>query len=322
MDTGKFSFREYVDSDLKEVLDLWEFFSDWGRPEESEFKIWLSGPFGKAIIFLAIDKADKIVGQILYTPTLMYLKGMEVKAVKISAPIIHEDYRSSVFAESKSLVVELFLEGNKYIKEKGYNWLYTMPAYGWVKSLKFIHKVGLFPWKIEIFPCLQILEEDFEDNKYMLHELSGITNDFNLMWEKFRLNNSNISCINRSKEWLNYKLGNELIVGIFDLGKKLSGYFVIKKSSGLILDFLMMEFVDVPLLFKMLKRFYLLWMDENPSFERLELKIMCNNFLKPFLDQLKTENVSFHFVFGISSTVSAEEVAKIDNNEWLIFPND
>lgn len=322
MDAEKLFFREYVESDLKEVLDLWGNFSGWGRPEEGEFNIWLSGPFGKAIIFLATDETQKIIGQILYTPTLMYLKGIEVKAVKISAPIIHEDYRSSVFAESKSLMVKLFLEGNKYIKEKGYEWLYNMPAYGWVKSLKFIHKVGLFPWEVQIFPCLQILEEDVEDSKYMLHELNGFTNDFNLIWERFRLNNSNLSYMNRSKEWLNYKMGDELIVGIFDLEKKLTGYFVIKKSTGLILDFLMMEFADVPHLFKMLKRFHSIWIDKNPSFERLELKIICNNFFKPFLDQLKTENVSFHFVFGITSTVSAEEVEKIGNYEWFIFPND
>ncbi|MEB2778197.1 hypothetical protein SYJ56_23000 [Algoriphagus sp. D3-2-R+10] len=321
MNTEKFFFREYVDSDLKEVLDLWEYFSGWGRPEESEFKMWLPGPFGDAIIFLATDKSDKIVGQIFYTPTLMYLSSMEVKAVKISAPIIHEEYRSSVYAESKSLVVELFLEGNKYIKEKGYNWLYTMPAYGWVKSLKSIHKVGLFPWKIQIFPCLQILEEDVEDTKYTLHELNGFTNEFNLIWEKFKLKNSNLSFINRSKEWLNYKWRNDLIVGIFDLEKKLTGYFVIKKNSGLILDFLMIEFIDVPLLFKKLKKFHLLWIEKAIPIEKQELKIISNDFLKPFLDQLKTQYVEYKFVFGISSTVSVAEVENLDN-EWFIFPND
>lgn len=318
----KIIFREYVDSDLGEILDLWEYFSGWGRPDRTEFNNWLSGPFGKVIIFLATDKSDKIVGQIFYTPTLIYLGGKEVNAVKISAPIIHEEYRSSAFAESNSLVISLFLEGNKFVKERGYNWLYTLPAYGWIKALKSIHNVGLYPWKIEVFPCLKILEDEVDDNTYMLQEISRLTNEFNLIWEKFKLNNLNLSYVNRSKEWLDYKWGKELVVGILDPKKELIGYFVIKKSSGLILDFLMMEFLDVPLLFKKLKKFHLKWMDENPSFGRQELKILSNNFLNPFLGQLKTQNVSFHFVLGISSTVSAEEVEKLDNSEWFIFPND
>lgn len=322
MDNEKIFFREYVDSDLVEVLDLWEYFSGWGRPDEIEFNNWLFGPFGKVIIFLATDEYDKIIGQIFYTPTLIYLGGNEVSAVKISSPIIHEDYRSSVFAESNSLVVILFLEGNKFIKEKGYKWLYTLPAYGWVKSLKSIHKVGLYPWKIEVFPCLQILEDEVDDNTYILQEITVLTNEFNLIWEEFKLNNPRLSYVNRSKDWLDYKWGKELIIGILNNKKELIGYFVIKKSSGLILDFLMMSFVDVSLLFKMLKKFHLRWMDENPSFGLQELKVLSSNFLNPFLGQLKTENVPFNFVFGISSTVSAEEVEKLDINDWFIFPND
>lgn len=318
----KIFFREYVDSDLGEILDLWEYFSGWGRPDEADFNNWLFGPFGKVIIYLATDESDKIVGQIFYTPTLMYLGGREVSAVKISAPIIHEDYRSSVFAESSSLVISLFLEGNKFVKGKGYEWLYTLPAYGWVKTLKAIHKVDLFPWKIEVFPCLQILDDEFDDNTYILQEMTMLTNELDLVWEEFKLSNPKLSYVSRSKEWLHYKWGKELIVGIIDIKKGLIGYFVIKKSSGLILDFLMIRFMDVPLLFKKLKKFHLRWMDENPSLERQELKVLHNNFLNPFLNQLKTQNVSFHFVFGISSTVSAEEVEKLDNSEWFIFPND
>jgi hypothetical protein len=78
----------------------------------------------------------------------------------------------------------------------------------------------------------------------------------------------------------------------------------------------------VTILFKGLKNFHLQWIKDNPSFEGQELKIISNNFLSPFLDQVNTKIVSFHFVFGISSTVSAEEVEKVDNNEWFIFPND
>lgn len=322
MDNENISFREYVDSDLKKVLDLWEYFSDWGRPEEVEFNKWLVGPFGGVLIFLAVDNSDRIVGQIFFTPTIMYLSGREVSTVKISAPIIHQDYRAFILSNNKSLVINLFLEANRFIKEKGYDWVYSFPAYAWARFLQSIPRIGLNPWKIQIFPCLQILEEDVEDSKYKLHELNVVTIDSNLIWEEFRLNYSNLSYMNRSKEWLIYKWGNELLVGIYDFKKKLIGYFIIKKSSGLILDFLMMEFLDVPLLFKQLKKFHLTWTTENLYFEKQELKIMSNNFLEPFLDQLKTEKVSFQFVFGISSTVSAEEVEKLDNKEWFIFPND
>lgn len=322
MENEKIFFREYVDSDLKGVLDLWEYFSDWGRPQEGEFNNWLAGPFGSVLIFLAVDNSDRIVGQIFFTPTLMYLRGMEVRAVKISAPIIHEDYRSFILSDNNSLVINLFLEANKFIKEKGYDWVYSFPAYAWVRFMQSVSKLGLNPWKIQTFPCLQILEEEIEDGTYRLHELNGLSNEFNLIWEEFRLSNPNFSYIDRSKQWLEYKWGKELIVGILDSKKKLVGYFIIKKSSGLILDFLMKEFLDVPLLFKKLKKFHLIWMDESPSFERQELKIMTNNFLEPFLNQLKTQNVSFNFVFGISSIASAEEVENLGNYEWFIFPND
>lgn len=322
MGEKQFIFREYEDSDLNGVLDLWEHSSGWGRPSENEFKKWLSTPFGEVIIYLALDNSERIIAQIFYTPTYIYLKGKEKLAAKVSAPIIQNDYRSSVYPESLSLMVELFLNGAKYAKKKGFEWLYVFPAYGWVKPLKSLHRIDLFPWELQIFSCLKILDKEVDLGNYYLNEVNEFSEDFNSVWKGFKSNYPNVSYVNRSIEWLKYKWGDELKIGIYDIKKNLAGYFIIKKSSGLILDFLMTDFSEAPTLLIKLKKFHLKWMIENSSYSGQDLKIIANDFLTPILEKVKTEKISYNFAFGISSTTSTEAIESIKGQSWFIFPND
>lgn len=321
MDNEIISFREYKDSDLNEVLDLWGHFSGWGRPDESEFNKWLSGPFGKAIIFLATDKSGKIVGQVFYTPTLIYLKGIEISAVKISAPIIHEEYRSSLMDKSRSLVISLFLKGNEFIKEKGYDWLYAFPAVGWDKIMKMSQRSGSSPWKTHLYDCYEIMNNTSINTKYKLQILNCLPSEIGSIWKQFKEKNKNKSFITRDIKWLNFKWGDDLIIGIYNPHSALIGYAVIKRNTGLILDFIMLISKDIPGVISDLKRLFD-EISENKEVLNPGLKFMQTEYFKLNLKGVKIKPLDFQFVFGLSALANYDFLDNINLNEWYVFPND
>lgn len=315
----EFEIREYSTFDLKGVLDLWEYSSGWGRPEESVFNSWLKTPFGKCVVVVAETEEKEIVGQIIYTPTLVYFKGKEFLSIKVSAPIIHHNFRTSVIPDSKSLIGNLFFKGNEIVKRKGFELFYVFPAHGWIRSLKSIHRMGFDPWEVEVFPCLEIVYEDEISDEINLIELNEFPDSVQEIWERFKYKFKDYSFVTRNLDWLKYKYRDQLILGVKDKVDNMIGYVVIKRSSGLILDFIIDDFSLTPILFRKLKIFHSKWIKNGLG---QELKIMSNNFLKPYLNSIKTEQVEFKFVFGISFSLSEYNGKDIEFDKWYIFPND
>lgn len=321
MELQQYTIREYNDSDLQGVLNLWEHHSGWGRPREEEYEKWMKTPYGECSVIVAENQKKQIIGQLVFTPTELVIHENIQKALKISAPIIHEDFRSSNFLDVNSLVIQLFLQSIPVIKTKNYDWIYAFPAIGWDKILRMAYRFGSSPWKTSIFNCYEITETNSINTEYKLEILDSLPAQIDGIWEQFKEDYKNMSFVTRDLKWLNYKWGDDLKIGIYNSNGELFGYAIIKQNTGLILDFVMLSSEAIPAVLNELKQLFDTFIKSkgvtNPG-----LKFMQTDYLKTQLNGVKIKSVGFQFVFGLSAIKNSDLLDPIDLTDWYVFPND
>lgn len=321
MSNKEFTIREYKDTDLTGVLDLWECYSGWGRPETEEYERWMKTPFGDCIVLVAENKKDLIIGQLVLTPTELVIYGKNQNALKLSAPIIHEDYRYSNILERESLMIQIFLKAYQIVQKKDFDWFYSFPAAGWSKIMGLTHRFGLGPWKINFYEGFEIIDNNIKSSDFSLQVLDEFPDEISIIWEQFKVQNKDKSFVTRDLEWLKYKWGDDLKVGIYDSTGKLDGYAVIKKQSGLILDFILLSSNEIPAVLTKLKQLF----DNHLRTEDVSspgLKFMKNSLFSEKLDGVVIQPVDFQFLFGLSALKDFEKLEKTNFTDWYVFPND
>jgi hypothetical protein len=317
----EYTIREFKDSDLQGVLSLWEHHSGWGRPGEEEYEKWMKTPYGECSVIVAEDQKKQIIGQLVFTPTELVINENIQKALKISAPIIHEDFRSSNFLDTNSLVIQLFLQSIPVLQTKNYDWIYAFPAIGWDKILRMAHRFGSSPWKTSIYDCFEITETNSINTEYKLQILDSLPTEIKGIWKHFKEGFKKKSFVTRDLKWLHYKWGDDLKIGIYNSAGTLVGYAVIKQNTGLILDFVMLNSKDIPVVINELKQLFDTLLKSkgviNPG-----LKFMQTDYFKKNLNGVKVKPVGFQFVFGLSALKNSDLLDPIDLNDWYVFPND
>jgi len=321
LEQQKYKIREYKDSDLQGVLNLWEHHSGWGRPETEEYEKWMKTPFGKCEVIVAEDQKKQIIGQLVFTPTELVINENTQKALKISAPIIHEDFRSSNVLNTNSLGIQIFLQSIPVMQSKNYDWLYVFPVIGWDKVMRMAHRIGSSPWKTTIYDCYEITETNSINTEYKLQILNSFPTEIKDIWKQFKESYKNKSFVTRDLKWLNYKWGDDLKIGIYNLSDALVGYAVIKQNTGLILDFVMLKSKDTPVVINELKRLFDTFM-KSEGVSNPGLKFMQTDYLKRNLNGVNVKPVAFQFVFGLSALKNSDVLDAIDLNDWYVFPND
>src|SRR5438309_1754146 len=92
--TNKLTYREYEEKDLEAVLELWEHYSGWGAITREQFERWhFKTPYGSCLIVVAVNQEGEIMGQIVFSPSVIVINGKEVKAYRGSAPILDTECR-------------------------------------------------------------------------------------------------------------------------------------------------------------------------------------------------------------------------------------
>lgn len=321
MEKSGYLIREYKEEDLGGILELWEKHSSWGRPGEDEFKKWMKSPFGDCFIIVAQDAAGGIAGQMIYTPTEVVIDGSRYKALKVSAPIISGNLRTGNLLDPDSLILTLIVKGYEIIKEKGYDWLYSFPAYGWIRLIRNLHHFGLNQWQAVTYPCLEVVGRNSGVSRFTLIPVKEITDDFTRIWQQFRTDHPRLSFFSRSTEWLTYKWGDDLKIIFYEKQENPCGYAVIKVASGLLEDLVMKDFNMIPDALSELAGF---WADfgQKSGAQSLTLRVMENGVIRKYTSNMLTRSVDFTFCFAISSFMSYDASQFIETDRWYVFPND
>src|SRR4051794_31716003 len=93
--TGRLTYRRFRDEDLPAAFRLWEDHSGWGPITAEQWRAWyVDTPCGPSRVVVASERSGVIVGQLVLTPTRIRVGERVVDAARISAPILHRDFRS------------------------------------------------------------------------------------------------------------------------------------------------------------------------------------------------------------------------------------
>ena len=221
-----------------------------------------------------------------------------------------------------TVMMRMFLDGYRLITDRGYDWLYNFPAPGWTRLLSSVHHFGLKPWKVQAFPCMEVVDDRSPDAEYELKVIGHFPEGIREIWKHFREDHKEMSFFTRDIEWLNYKWGDDLKIGIFGHSGVLEGYAVIRKKTGLLLDFILNDTDDFTGVFIQLKKLFGSIQQKEQKDSLQTLKFMPTSFLQSHFQDLKTNPVDFQFVFGLSSLAGEHALQSVDLDKWHVFPND
>ncbi len=325
----KLSYRLYQDSDMQSVLELWEKYSGWGAITEEQFTKWcINTPYGKCLIIIAVDNVNKVVGQMTFVPSLVYIEGNEVKALRASAPILQENSRQKNIKDYDHPVFAMFRYGMQVAKKQEYSLVYVFPAFAWTSVFRLFPQFDLPYVQVSSFDCFSISLEDkdtyiLERNSLIVDIHKGeFSNEYNELWDD-AVGHFPICCsVVRKASWLKWKIQGHSVFEVRCTQKNiLNGYIAINKKSGLIVDMLARTKEDSQKVINAVVQ-YLHYSnpDRIPEMWK-EITGMYTPVFQSILQNTKHEMKNFRFGFAcypLNESINNS----IQPSSWYMMPND
>ena len=133
--TCNLTYRLYEESDMEAILWLWENHSGWGGLTQQQFKEWfVHTPYGNCLIVVAVDDRNEVKGQLILSPSRIIVEGKVVNTLRGAAPILDPSLRQSTLRSASHPAFALLKNACTIAAEKGYNFLYSFPAFGWLST--------------------------------------------------------------------------------------------------------------------------------------------------------------------------------------------
>ncbi len=328
MHVAQLTYRLYEDKDLPGVLSLWENFSGWGAISEQQFRDWyLNTPDGPCLIIIAANEEDEVMGQLVLIPAKIFLTGIETKAVRISAPILHEDFRQADLRNNEHPAFMMIKAGLDIAAKQGYVMLYGLPAHGWIGLLKLFPRFGLPDIQMATWDCASVSLKDetvWEKTIYeTLHTttLTSFDESYNKLW-KDAAGLFPVHCgIVRHAARLQWKISPHLVIEVRE-NNKLLGYAAYKKADGLLADILAKDKHDLKKVFRSSVKAMHHKNENRVPAPFGEIKLMLSPHITPLLDEITHHKINFQFAFGYYPLQPSVKKANILPENWYIMPDD
>jgi hypothetical protein len=319
------TYRLYEENDLPSLLQLWEEATGWGKLTPEVWRQWyVDTPYGSSIVVVAVDENGKILGQEVFTPSLVIVGEQQVNALRLSAPILGKDVRRSSLRSMKHPVIELYNVGADAAVERGYSLVYALPEYAWLPFFQWLPRFATTEYVCVASPIPAALPDMAgEASRFSAHLLTEFGVEYEALWQSAR-STFPITCgIVRHPEWLHYKNEGHIALEVRERGDNTPlGYTAIKKQTGLLVDILARTPADLtPVLTATLNWLASQQYDAKPDAIN-SLKAMETPTLRPALRTLGFAPVDYKFAFVCDPLDSSVPMAAIAPERWYITPGD
>src|SRR6185503_2836486 len=150
------TYRLFEDGDLPGLLDLWEE-AGWGRLSPQQWREWfVDGPQGPSLVTGGIDEQGEVVAQEMFAPSRAVVGGREVRALRVSAPIVREGLRGASLKHSAHPIYGLLKAGEAAAAERGFSIVYSLPDYGWLPVFRNLPNVGIARYSEAVYACTSL----------------------------------------------------------------------------------------------------------------------------------------------------------------------
>jgi predicted N-acetyltransferase YhbS len=307
--------RPFRPSDLPAVSRLWADEAGWGGLTAETWAEWFERtPHGPCLVLVA-ESGREVVGQIVFTPTILQCAGAQFRSLRMSAPIVRRDWRDGRIASLSLLhpVVKLWSDGLIAGAAAGYRVVYALPDPAWAPVLA---RTGRFQ-----MTDVEFWQHSLEASRAPTGWSARRCDEFGPAHEEvFRTacEQLEINCtVRRTSEWLRYRLGGHLTVDVFGPDGRLSGYVAVHPGTGLIQDVLA---VDGDALTASIQTF-LAWLAQAEPPMAI-IKAMATRFLKSALAAAGFRPVDYRGTLAVDVLDPRLNPAEFDPDLWYSVPAD
>lgn len=324
---SQLKYRLFEESDMKDILQLWKEESGWGEITAKQFNDWyINTPYGKCIVIVAIDDENKLAGQIVYSPSRMIVDNKEIKTLRGSAPIISSSLRQGNLRTFDHPAFGLIKKGFEIATEKGFQYVYSFPSFGWLGMLRLFPKFMPNPIENVSYDCFALSLQETETfpsvkNDYCITIATSVNEEYDELWQS-AVKDMPIKCgIARHSKWLRFGIGPQLVLETRTVeDKKLVGYISIKKDSGLITDILARNTSDLKIVFD-----YSLHALHHQNHTRIpvaftQLKGMLTKNMESLISNKIFSIDSYRFAFSGYLLDTAIDFEKLKAENWYMTP--
>lgn len=319
------TYRLFEERDLPGFLELWERESGWGPLTPEQFGEWyVDLPFEPALISVAVDGDGEIAGQEVFTPCRLLVDGRELRALRLSAPILRSDVRATSVTPRDHPVIGLYFAAIERAVEQGYTCVFALPERVWVPWFR------TMPRRAPGLPVFQTAEPrcrslplagdgDRRPTRLAAAPSRRSHGELDRLWEQARTALPFRCAVVRRADWVRFKNAGHLMMDVRDPEGALAGYCAVRRHDGLLADVLARtggELEDVVAAGAA-------WLAASVEETELdELRAMETPLLAPALDALGFEDVDFRFGFVATSIDDGLALDDLDPAAWWLTPGD
>lgn len=319
--TNTLTFRNFRDEDLPAALRLWDEHSGWGAITADQWRDWyVKTPCGSSRILVAAEESGRIIGQLILMPMQVCVGDRVVPAARITAPILHRDFRSHRLRSADHPITRLLDLAVEVATTDDFALIYAMPEVAWLSFFRWYPR-----FKSMTSDCVSIqipAPPPGPDPTFQAHLSDGFGAAHVALWKTACSSFSIQVALERTPDLLRYRNGGHLVLDVVDRADgELVGYAAIHPKTGLIVDFVARsgEFV-VPVLSSCLDRLAALTAQQRSGIERL--KAMRTPVLTGALDELGFQPENYRFLFVCESLDPAVGDEAASPQHWYLTPGD
>jgi hypothetical protein len=322
-------YRLFEDDDLPGVLALWEE-AGWGTLSPEQWREWfVGGPQGPSLVTVGIDGRGEVVAQKMFAPSRAVVGGREVRALRMSAPIVRERLRSGSLKSGSHPIFGLLKAGEAAAAASGFSIVYSLPEYAWLPIFRILPRIGIPRYAEAAYECASLPVEAASAPEIVRassgFEACGVTEfgeEYEQLWRQAK-ESFPIDCgVVRDAAWLRFRNSGRIAVEVREQKSgRLVGYSATKKQTGLVADLLACE----PCELKNVLAATVRWLDgqrSNLPAGLTHLKVMRTPALGPAIDALGFTPNEYRFVFTCKAFDPALGVDDVAPERWYILPGD
>jgi hypothetical protein len=320
-------YRLFEDADLPGLLGLWEE-AGWGTLSPEQWREWfVDGPQGPSLVTVGIDEQGEVVAQEMFAPSRAVVGGREVRALRMSAPIVRERLRGGSLRSGAHPVYGLLKAGEAAAAARGFSVVYSLPEHAWLPLFRILPRVGIPRYAEAAYACASLPIEAASapevERAARGFEACAITEfgeEYEQLW-RLAKESFPIDCgVVRDTAWLRFRNSGRIAVEVRESHSgQLVGYSATKKQTGLVADLLARE----PGELKNVLAATLGWLEANRSLLPVgltHLKVMRTPVLASAIDALGFTPNDYRFAFTCKAFDSASDV--VAPERWYILPGD
>ena len=324
------TYRLFEEGDLPGLLRLWEG-AGWGTLAPEQWRAWfVDGPQGPSLVTVGVDERGEVAAQEMFAPSRAVVGGREVRALRVSAPIVSERLRGESLNNGAHPVFGLLRVAEAEAAARGFSVVYSLPEHAWLPVFRRLPRFGLRPFAEAAYRCaslpLEAARAPEVERAACGFEARGVLefgDEYEQLWGEAR-GSFPIDCgVVRDPGWLRFRNSGRIAVEVRERANgQLVGYSATKKQTGLAADLLARE----PGALKNVLAATLRWLDaERPAAvpaQLTHLKVMRTPALAPALDALGFETNDYRFAFTCNTCDPALTPDDVAPDRWYILPGD